>query len=315
MPPMTSHQHNKIGDTLTREQIEELQRLGALEWGPRDIAVYLGVEIAPFTAEYNDPDSIVALAVRRGQLQALAAIGKSLLGNAESGDIPAINHLEKIRREKSFKTSKLDIFGTFNNEEAFRRVYEYIAEGRTNDLSNNEKLFLDLLTIINSLDRQFGKRPTVKFLVQQLGYSYDRAVDYYNQADNLFYSNRNTTKEALRNKYAELLEDLFHAAKNTAQSPKDFEAASEIIAKAAKIRKLDEPEIQKLPPAAYLRQIRMFSLTPEILGLPPINRQEVNEQILHLNLPETEKARLRREALIEDVDIAEILEYGKSCEV
>ena len=315
MPPMTPHQHNKIGDTLTREQIEELQRRGALEWGPRDIAVYLGVEIAPFTAEYNDPDSIVALAVRRGQLQALAAIGKSLLGNAESGDIPAINHLEKIRREKSFKTSKLDIFGTFNNEEAFRRVYEYIAEGRTNDLSNNEKLFLDLLTIINSLDRQFGKRPTVKFLVQQLGYSYDRAVDYYNQADSLFYSNRNTTKEALRNKYAELLEDLFHAAKNTAQSPKDFEAASEIIAKAAKIRKLDEPEIQKLPPAAYLRQIRMFSLTPEILGLPPINRQEVNEQILHLNLPETEKARLRREALIEDVDIAEILEYGKSCEV
>ena len=48
---MTPHQHNKIGDTLTREQIEELQRLGALEWGPRDIAVYLGVEIAPFTAE------------------------------------------------------------------------------------------------------------------------------------------------------------------------------------------------------------------------------------------------------------------------
>ena len=52
-----------------------------------------------------------------------------------------------------------------------------MAEGRTNDLSNNEKLFLDLLSIINSIDRQVGKRAAIKFLTQQLGYSYDRAVD------------------------------------------------------------------------------------------------------------------------------------------
>lgn len=173
----------------------------------------------------------------------------------EAGDLPAINHLEKIRREKSFKTSKLDIFGTFDNEKAFRRVYEYMAEGRTNDLSNNEKLFLDLLSIINSIDRQVGKRAAIKFLTQQLGYSYDRAADYYNQADALFYSNRNTTKEALRNKYAELLEDLAHAAKNVATTPKDYEAVGEIISKAAKIRKLDEPEIQRLPPQMYMRPL------------------------------------------------------------
>lgn len=238
------HEHNIIGENLTRDQIEELQQFGALEWTSRDIAIYFRFDIDQFTAEYNDPNSTVSFTIKRGQLQALATINKAILANAEAGDLPSVNHLEKIRRERAFKTSKLDIFGTFDDEKSFRRVYEYIAEDRTNDLSTGERLFLDLLTIINSFDRQFGKRATVKLLTQQLGFSYDRAVDYYNQADNLFYSNRNTTKDALRNKYAELLEDLAHAAKNAATTPKDYEAVSEIIAKAAKIRKLDEPEIK-----------------------------------------------------------------------
>lgn len=312
--PIQTYERNKIGDTLTQDQVVDLQRFGALEWEPRDIAIYFGFDIDQFTAEYNDPGSVVTLAVTRGRLQALATVNKALLGNAQAGDLPSINHLEKLRREKSFKTSKLDIFGSFDDEKAFRRVYEYLAEGRTNDLSNNERLFLDLLSIINSIDRQMGKRATIKFLTQQLHYSHDRAADYYNQADALFYSNRNTTKEALRNKYAELLEDLAHAAKNVAQTPKDYEAVSEIVAKAAKIRKLDEPEIERLSPQMYMRPLRVFSLTTDVIGLPPVNRQEVSDQIQHLNVPEATKSRLRRDSLVEDVDIIEFLNYGKQAE-
>lgn len=309
-----SYKRNIIGDCLTTESVQELQRYGALEWNPRDIAISMGFDIDQFTAEYKDPDSIVSLAITRGRLQAQAVISTKVLDNAKLGDLPSILHLEKIRREKTFQTSKLDIFGGFDDQKALERVSEYIAAGRTSELSNSEKLFIDLLSIINSLDRQFGKRATIKLLTQQFGYSYDRAVDYYDQADQLFYSNRNTTKEAMRNKYAEMLDNIAHAALLTAQTPKDYEAVSEIIAKAAKIRKLDEPEIQKLPAAMYLRQIRMFSLTPEVLGLPPVNRQEVNDQIQQLHIPEVEKRRLRQEALIEDVDIIEMFENGKSCE-
>lgn len=309
-----SYKRNIIGDDLTTESVQELQRYGALEWNPRDIAISMGFDIDQFTAEYKDPDSIVSLAITRGRLQAQAVISTKVLDNAKLGDLPSILHMEKIRREKSFQTSKLDIFGGFDDQKSFDRVSEYVATGRTAELSNNEKLFIDLLSIINSLDRQFGKRATIKLLTQQFGYSYDRAVDYYDQADQLFYSNRNTTKEAMRNKYAEMLDNIAHAALQTAQTPKDYEAVSEIIAKAAKIRKLDEPEIQKLPAAMYLRQIRMFSLTPEVLGLPPVNRQEVNDQIQQLHIPEVEKRRLRQEALIEDVDIIEMFENGKSCE-
>lgn len=310
----TTYNPNTIGDSLTPDLVQELQRYGALEWNPRDIAIAMGFDIDQFTAEYKDPDSIVSLAITRGRLQALATISTTVLNNAQRGDLPSILHLDKIRREKSFQTSKLDIFGGFDDQKALERISEYIAAGKTAELSNNEKLFIDLLSIINSLDRQFGKRATIKLLTQQFGYTYDRAVDYYDQADQLFYSNRNTTKEAMRNKYAEMLDNMAHAALAAAQTPKDYEAVSEIVAKAAKIRKLDEPEIQKLPSAMYLRQIRMFALTPEVLGLPPVNRQEVNDQIQQLHIPEVEKRRLRQEALIDDVDIIELFEHGKSCE-
>ena len=48
--PIQTYERNRIGDTLTREQIEELQRFGALEWEPRDIAIYFSFDIAQFTA-------------------------------------------------------------------------------------------------------------------------------------------------------------------------------------------------------------------------------------------------------------------------
>ena len=313
MKNLTS-KRNIIGDDLKPDQVRELQRFGALGWTPRDIAISMGLDIEQFSAEYKDPDSIVSLAITVGRLQAQAEVSTKVLENAKRGNLPSILHLEKIRREKNFQTSKLDIFGGFDDQKSFDRMAEYIAAGRTAELSNNEKSFIDLLSIINSLDRQFGKRATIKLLTQQFGYSYDRAVDYYDQADQLFYSNRNTTKEAMRNKYAEMLDNIAHAALAAAQTPKDYEAVSEIVAKAAKIRKLDEPEIQKLPAAMYLRPIRMFSLTPEVLNLPPVNRQEVSEQIQQMPIPQVEKRRLKQDALIEDVDIIEMLENGKSCE-
>ncbi len=301
---------NEIGDDLTPDQVAEIQEFGALEWGPRDIAVAMGLDIELFTAEYNDPDSIVALAVARGRLIALATVHKTILTKAQMGDAPAIAQFEKIRREKSFQASKLDIFGTFDDKKAFDRIFEYISAGRSSELSNNEQHFLDLLTITNSFDRRFGKRATIKFLTQQCDLSYETAVDYYNQADQLFYSNRNTTKEALRHKYAEMLEDLAHAARNAAQNSKDFEAAGNIWEKAAKIRKLGEPDIEVLPPAMYPRPYRIFSLDPTKIGLPAINRQEVGQQIDMLKIPESDKQRLRRDALIEDADFFELLSNG-----
>ncbi len=304
-------ERNKIGGELTEHKLLELQKLGALHWAPQDIAIYFGFEVSQFKAEFNDVESIVYLNVNRGRLQTLASIDMKMIDSATAGDMQAANMVYKIHRDKSFKIAKLDIFGSFDDKKLFERIYAHIANGKSSDLSNNEKLYLDLLTLINSLDKQFGRRSTIKLLTSEnFKFTYAQAVDYYNQADSLFYSNRGTTKEALRNKYAEMLENLSIAATKVATSSKDFLASGELIKEAAKIRGLNDPEIEKLPPQAYLKQYRVFSLTPKVTGLPEINRNELSQQIDTLRIPEMAKKRIKNEAFIGIVDILSVIDNG-----
>ncbi len=301
-----------IGKQFDDEALKELQDFGALGWAPQDIATFFGFDIQAFTAEYNNPDSIIAYNIRRGQLINYAEIDKKALLSAKGGNIKSMERIDQIRRERSFSVSKLDIFGAFDDPEKFQRVYDYIVAGKSSDLSNNEKLYLEMLSIVNSIDRQFGKRATIKFLQSTpFNYSYVQAVDYYNEADNLFYANRGQTKEAMRNKLASMIIDLGVGAQKTAQTPKDFEIAGNLYAKAARILALDEPDVQRLPAELYRRQFRVFSLNTETIGLPKIDRHEVGQQIDLMPIPENVKDRLRSESLIEDANIITLLEYGQ----
>lgn len=308
-------ERNKIGSELTQHNIDEIQKLGALHWPPQDIAIYFGFDVNQFKTEYNDEESIVYLNVNRGRLKTLATVDMKMIDNASAGDMQAVNMVYKIHRDKEFKIAKLDIFGSFDDKKLFERIYGYIAKGKSSDLATNEKLYLDLLTIINSLDKQFGRRSTIKLLTSEnFKFTYAKAVDYYNQADSLFYSNRGTTKEALRNKYAEMLENLSIAATKVATSSRDYQAAGELLTEAAKVRGLNNPEIEKLPPQAYLKQYRVFSLTPEVTGLPEINRNELSQQIDTLRIPEMDKKRIKNEAFLGIVDIVSVIDNGQQSE-
>ena len=61
----------------------------------------------------------------------------------------------------------------------------------------------------------------------------------------------------------------------------------------------------------YLRPIRVFSLTPEISGLPKVNRQQLAQHIAALQIPERERRRVRNDAFIEDVNIEEFIAYAE----
>ena len=63
-----------------------------------------------------------------------------------------------------------------------------------------------------------------------------------------------------------------------------------------------------LPADQYQKRFRLLSLTPEVIGLTPANRDVLAAQIDSTLEPDSVKRRLRMEAGIEDVDIIEILE-------
>lgn len=297
------------GIGLTENIRENLLHLGALGWPEADIAAFFGWNEALLRAECANPDSEIAKLLARGRLQKRAEIEVRLMQDAVGGNLTAAKQFAEIMRDRSFQLSKLDIFGGPADEGAFERLQEYIASGSPGTLSENEQRYIDLLVMIYSMDGQHGKRKTIRFLTRPpFGFSYNRASDLYAEAVEMFFANRKVSKDALRAKMADQFDTLYALTMASAKTPKDYEIAANILAQKGKIQRLDQDDPVVLPSDQYQKRFRLLSLTPEVIGLAPANRDVLAAQIDSTLEPDSVKRRLRMEAGIEDVDIIEILE-------
>lgn len=297
------------GIGLTEAIRENLLHLGALGWPESDIAAFFGWDEALLRDECANPDSEIAKLLARGRLQKRAEIEIRLMQDAVGGNLTAAKQFAEIMRDRSFQLSKLDIFGGPADEGAFERLQEYIASGSPGTLSENEQRYIDLLVLIYSMDGQHGKRKTIRFLTRPpFGFTYNRASDLYAEAVEMFFANRKVSKDALRAKMADQFDTLYALTMAAAKTPKDYEIAANILAQKGKIQRLDQDDPVVLPADQYQKRFRLLSLTPEVIGLTPANRDVLAAQIDSTLEPDSVKRRLRMEAGIEDVDIIEILE-------
>lgn len=301
---------------LTPKLLDDLSSLAALGWTDAELAGFLDITERQLAAILADPTSTddpnIRDAIKRGQLEKRAKIELAVVRGAMKGDSGSIDQFRDIVRDKSFSISKLDLFGGAEKEGAFERIQEYIASGSKGDLSDKERMYIDLLTLVYSLDGQYGKRRTVRFLTSEpFGLPYQRAADIYSEAMELFYCNRKVSKEALRNKMADQFDTLYVAARDAAKTSKDYAVAADILANKARALQLDRDDPAKLPAEVYQPMFRLLSATPESIGLPAANRDELERQIDTVVAPESVKRRLRTDAGIVDLDIVKYLEDAK----
>lgn len=301
---------------LTPKLLDDLSSLAALGWTDAELAGFLDITERQLAAILADPTSTddpnIRDAIKRGQLEKRAKIELAVVRGAMEGDSGSIDQFRDIVRDKSFSISKLDLFGGAEKEGAFERIQEYIASGSKGDLSDKERVYIDLLTLVYSLDGQYGKRRTVRFLTSEpFGLPYQRAADIYSEAMELFYCNRKISKDALRNKMADQFDTLYVAARDAAKTSKDYAVAADILANKARALQLDRDDPAKLPAEVYQPMFRLLSATPESIGLPAANRDELERQIDTVVAPEAVKRRLRTDAGITDLDIVKYLEDAK----
>lgn len=301
---------------LTPKLLDDLSSLAALGWTDAELAGFLDITEKQLAAILADPTSTddpnIRDAIKRGQLEKRAKIELAVVRGAMEGDSGSIDQFREIVRDKSFSISKLDLFGGAEKEGAFERIQEYIASGSKGDLSDKERVYIDLLTLVYSLDGQYGKRRTVRFLTSEpFGLPYQRAADIYSEAMELFYCNRKVSKDALRNKMADQFDTLYVAARDAAKTSKDYAVAADILANKARALQLDRDDPAKLPAEVYQPMFRLLSATPESIGLPAANRDELERQIETVVAPEAVKRRLRTDAGIVDLDIVKYLEDAK----
>lgn len=292
--------------------LENVMYLASIGWGDKELASYLGLTSDEYATSIALNDDL-GKAVSRGRLTKRAEIEIAVARAAEKGDVASIKEYREIVRDKKFSVSKLDLFGGSKDPGAFQRIQDYIASGSKGSLSDDEQIYIDILTLIYSLDGQYGKRRTIKFLTSPpFSFGYSHASDMYSEAVEMFYCNRKISKEALRAKMADEFDTLYIAARNAAQTTKDYEIASGILANKARALQLDKEDPQKLPPEMYPRPFRLLSLDPEAVGLPAVNRQELARQIDGIVAPESVKRRLKMEAGITSMDIQDVIENGVS---
>lgn len=301
---------------LNPELLDDLSSLAAIGWTDAELAGFLDITERQLAAILADPISTDDLnirdAIKRGQLEKRAKIELAVVRGAMGGDADSVEQFRDIVRDKSFSISKLDLFGGAEKEGAFERIQEYIASGSKGDLSDKERVYIDLLTLVYSLDGQYGKRRTVRFLTSEpFGLPYQRAADIYSEAMELFYCNRKVSKDALRNKMADQFDTLYVAARDAAKTSKDYAVAADILVNKARALQLDRDDPAKLPAEVYQPMFRLLSATPESIGLPAANRDELERQIDTVVAPEAVKRRLRTDAGITDLDIVKYLEDAK----
>lgn len=293
-------------DENTRDQ---LLSFGALRWPDEDIADYFGWSRQDFKKEKENSESEISRLLRRGELQGQYNLESKLYRDARGGDADALKSFTEMMRDRSFKHTKLDLFGAAESSDIFDTIQKYYESGRPGDLGQKEQAYLDLLQIVHSFDHQYGKRKTVKILTSKpFELSYDNASELYSNAIEMFNSGRHNTKDAMRWHTADQLDTLYHSVIEMARTTKDYEIAADILSRRAKLLRLDEPEEQQLPDEQYQKTFRLLSITPESIGLPAANRDILAAQIDSLDdVPDSEKERLRMEAGVDDVDITKIL--------
>lgn len=284
------------------DSLDRIAYLAALGWPDNEIFISEGID------EKSVPEE-VREAIEHGRLKKRSDIEIAVARAAANGTPEAVKQFNEVVRDKSFSLSKLDLFGGPEDEGAFERIQDYIAGGSKGNLSQKEQVYIDLLTMIYSLDGQWGKRRTIKFLTSKpFSFSYEQASNMYAESIEMFFANRKVSKEAMRAKMADQYDTLYALAMQNARTTKDFEIAAGILSSKAKVLRLDQDDPQQLPAENYSKQFRVLSLSPEVIGLPRANRDELARQIDGIVAPEAVKKRLRVDAGIDDLDIVKFMD-------
>jgi hypothetical protein len=180
----------------------------------------------------------------------------------------------------------------------YGQLQSFIATGKT-DMPENLQQYFNMLEVIRSM---YSKYKSKKFILNAITISpYDipkRSADkLYRDALNFFYSDNDVKKEAWCNIYAEKLE----LAAMVAWEQNDMETYGKLIMDAAELRGCKkEDAIEKEP---YDRRPVVYIFDPKKLGMPEVNKKELAAFIDNLDVPEKEKQKARRDAmLLEDAE-------------
>ncbi len=193
-------------------------------------------------------------------------------------------------------------------EEKYDALLAYIESGANSDLSEDMIEYVNMLELIRTMHMRYESHITIIKFLQQPPYGLSEyvAISRYSDAMNFFYLDNEIKKQAWRNLYAEKLDRAADLVLKTATNSKDIDIYKNIIFAARDMRQLGIPDAEDIPEEFFNKPTKLYSLNPELVGKKRANRSLLARHIDSLSIPESEKVRLKSDAMIEDVDFMNI---------
>lgn len=96
---------------LTDKQKADIERLGAINYTLKQVALYLGLKHEDVLQEYQDPDSDLKYHYDRGQLMARADIDTEVMKSAKDGNLTATQIYKRSEKQNRLNNLKYELFG------------------------------------------------------------------------------------------------------------------------------------------------------------------------------------------------------------
>lgn len=289
---------------LNAEQIRHVESLGPLNKSPEQVAMILNIDrdlcVMAFSISDTHPDykpGHIKYHYDRGALIAQVEVDKGTLKRAKDGNQTSIQQFKKDVWQHKVEQSKLKTI-----VRSSRKMLSNIE--RIND-SPDQMLQIagadyEQVEFIRELFANYGSKSQIIDRIRQKWTTLKpyEAERLFNEVVNFYYINNNEVKtEAWKNIYAERLDNLFMVCYET----NDFETARRCLIDAAELRGVNKEKPMQIPPEILDRRPILYSIKITDLGMTAINRNDLASLIDNLEVPEKEKLRLRRDAMIEDI--------------
>ena len=288
---------------LSNEQLEAVETFGGLNFAPEKIAMMLNLDRDEFLSDFNMSD--VDPAYQQGQirfhydlglLKTNTTIDKVTAKLAAEGNQTSIMQYKKDTKFRELQNAKKRT--VYQEEKAnIQALHDLIEQGNTSNLTPIQIEFMDQIEYIRTLYLRMNSKQYIVNSVRLRWPSLNKNQigKLYNETLNFFYLDNDVKIEAWKAIFAEKMENLGALAIEM----DDVEAARRCFNDAANLRGVNKDQHNIIPPALLDRRRIVYTMDIEKLGIPKVNKYELAAFIDNLDLTKKEKAKFKREALIE----------------
>ena len=96
---------------LSEKQKADIERMGAINYSLKRVAIYLGFKVDDVIEEYQNEDSDLRYHYERGQLMAQADIDFEVMKSAKDGNLTATQIYKRTEKQNRLNNLKHELFG------------------------------------------------------------------------------------------------------------------------------------------------------------------------------------------------------------